>query len=194
MSAEKPKKGLVARLFFRALVWIYRRGGWTATGTAPPFPKYVLIAVPHTTGWDFPNLIGVCDEVGIEPQFMAKASLFRWPIGRFMRSVGGIPVDRMSAEHMVPQMVEVFAARERLALVIAPEGTRDAVDQWRTGYYRIALAAGVPIVCSYMDYKRRRAGVGPVIHPTGDREADMKIAHDFYRKVLPADVKGFRHQ
>ncbi|MBV7257878.1 lysophospholipid acyltransferase family protein [Pacificimonas sp. WHA3] len=185
------EKGWFARLFFRLLVWLYRRGGWTATGEAPAVPKYVLIAVPHTTNWDFPNLIGVADELGMEPYFIAKSSLFRWPMGRFMRSVGGIPVDRAAAKDMVQQMVDEFAAHETLALVIAPEGTRSAVDEWRSGFYRIAMAAGVPIVCSYMDYQRRRVGIGPMIYPTGDYEVDMETAFAFYRDILPAHVPGF---
>ncbi|MGB3722884.1 MAG: lysophospholipid acyltransferase family protein [Pacificimonas sp.] len=183
--------GWFARLIRWLLVGFYQRGGWTTIGPRPPFDKYVLIAVPHTTNWDFPNLLGVTDELGVRVSFIAKSSLFRWPMGRFMRSVGGLPVDRAAAADMVEQMATEFAARETLVLTVAAEGTRNAVDKWRTGFYRIARAANVPIVCGFMDYGRRRAGIGPIIHPTGDYDADMQVAYDFYRDIIPKHPSGY---
>ena len=124
--------------------------------------------------------MGVTRELGLQTHFMAKTSLFRWPFGNFMRQMGGVPVDRSAAGDMVQQMIAEFATREDFILTIAPEGTRKTVDAWRTGFYRIAHGAGVPIVCGFMDYGNRRAGLGPVIHPTGDYEKDMTPAFAFY--------------
>jgi len=175
--------GFAARLLRRALVALYRHGGWTSTGIVPEPQRFVLIAAPHTSNWDFPNFLGVTHALGIRTHFMAKASLFRWPIGGFMRQVGGVRLDRATAKDTVAQMIDEFARRDEFVLTIAPEGTRGAVTRWRTGFYQIALGAGVPIVCGYMDYATRRSGLGPVIVPTGDYEADMAPAFAFYRGV-----------
>ena len=172
--------GWMARALHALLMFIYRRHRFTAVGTPPPERRYVIIAVPHTSNWDFPNYMGVTRELGLETHFMAKTSLFRWPFGNFMRQMGGVPVDRSAAGDMVQQMVAEFAAREDFILTIAPEGTRKSVTAWRTGFYRIAHGAGVPIVCGFMDYGNRRAGLGPVIYPTGDYEKDMAPAFAFY--------------
>ncbi len=184
--------GWLARFVRWLMVGFWQRGGWTVVGEAPPFEKYVLIAVPHTSNWDFPNLLGLTDELGMRVHFMAKSSLFRWPFGTFLRQTGGVPVDRAAAQDMVEQMAAEFARRDRFVLTIAAEGTRNAVGKWRTGFYRIAVAAGVPIVCGFMDYGRRRGGIGPVIHPTGDYDADMQVAYDFYRDMIPKHPEGYR--
>ena len=178
---EKP--GLAARLLRRLLVALYRRGGWTSVGTVPEPQRFVLIAVPHTSNWDFPNFLGVTHALGIRTHFIAKSSLFRWPMGGFMRQVGGVRLDRARAKDTVQQMVDEFARRDDFVLTIAPEGTRGAVGKWRTGFYQIALGAGVPIVCGFMDYPTRTSGLGPVIVPTGDYDADMAPAFAFYRGI-----------
>ncbi|MEO0501297.1 MAG: lysophospholipid acyltransferase family protein [Pseudomonadota bacterium] len=170
----------------------WRRGGWTVTQDAPLPPRCVLIAVPHTSNWDFPNVMALTDQLGVRIHFMAKVSLFRPPFGRFMRQMGGVPVDRAAAGDMVNQMTDEFARRDEFVLTIAAEGTRRAVDRWRSGFYRIAMAAEVPIVCGYMDYGRRRAGLGPVIHPTGDYDADMTVAHRFYQDMKGRHPDGYR--
>lgn len=183
-SDGPPRMGLLAHFVRAILLFIYRRHNFTAVGTPPDEKRFVIIAVPHTSNWDFPNYIGLTHELGLTTHFMAKASLFKWPIGRFMRQVGGVPVERSANRDMVQQMVDEFARRDEFVLTVAPEGTRQKVAGWRTGFYRIAHGAGVPIVCGFMDYKTKRAGVGPVIVPTGDYEADMAPAFAFYRDML----------
>jgi 1-acyl-sn-glycerol-3-phosphate acyltransferase len=183
VGANDETPGLAARLFRRVLIALYQHGGWISTGTVPAPQRFVLIAVPHTSNWDFPNFLGVTHALGIRTHFMAKASLFRWPLGGFMRQVGGVKLDRATARDTVAQMIDEFARRDEFVLTIAPEGTRGAVSRWRTGFYQIALGAGVPIVCGYMDYAKRISGLGPVIMPTGDYEADMAPAFAFYAGV-----------
>ena len=171
---------LLSRIVRRLLLLLYRSHGWRAEGVVPEPRRFVIIAAPHTSNWDFLYFLGLTGDLGIKAHFMAKTSLFRWPFGNFMRQMGGVPVDRSAAGDMVQQMIAEFAAREDFILTIAPEGTRKTVDAWRTGFYRIAHGAGVPIVCGFMDYGNRRAGLGPVIHPTGDYEKDMAPAFAFY--------------
>ncbi len=162
------------------LLWLFRRGGWTVVGRAPPMRKAVLIGAPHTSNWDFVVFLGVTHAFGIGPRFMGKSSLFRWPLTRFMRDMGGAPVDRSASRNAVEQTIEAFAAHDDFHLVIAPEGTRGGANAWKTGFYHIALGAGVPIVPGHIDYDKRVAGLGDPIIPTGDYAADMARIAAFY--------------
>ena len=184
-EAAAVRPTVLSRLLRRALLWFYRRQGWTAVGTPPPGGRYVLIAAPHTSNWDFVYFLGLANTLRLDAKFMAKDSLFRWPLGRFMRDMGGIAIDRRHRRNVVQAMIEEFRKRDRFVLTIAPEGTRSAVTQWRTGFYQIALGAGVPMVVGLMDYGTRTGGLGPTIMPTGDYAADMRQIAEVYRSVTP---------
>ncbi|WP_438729168.1 1-acyl-sn-glycerol-3-phosphate acyltransferase [Parasphingorhabdus sp. DH2-15] len=188
----EPPMGFLARMVFRLLVFIYRCHKFTAIGEKPAFPKFIIIAVPHTSNWDFPNYVGLTRELGLRTRFMAKSSLFKWPMTRFMAQVGGVPVERDSTRDMVQQMADKIAQSKEFILTIAPEGTRSASTRWRTGFYHIAMAANIPIVCGFMDYGSRRAGLGPVIHPTGDYEKDMAPAFAFYEGMTGLRGEGLK--
>ena len=185
MTTELRTPSLLSRLFRKALVAIYRRQGWTAYGEVPSPRKFVLIAAPHTSNWDFLYFIGLTEELGIMPHFMAKKSLFRWPWKNFLLDMGGVPVDRGSKQNYVQAMIDEFARRTEFMLTIAPEGTRGAVRQWKTGFYHIAMGAKVPLVVGMMDYARKNGGLGPAIWPTGDYQADMAKIAAIYEKVVP---------
>ena len=185
MAIEDRKPSLLSRLVRKALIAFYRGRGWKAHGSAPADGRCVIIAAPHTSNWDFLYFIGLTEDLGLQPHFMAKDSLFRWPMGRFMRDMGGVPVVRSSRQNVVDAMVAEFARRDRFMLTIAPEGTRGKVGQWRTGFYHIAMKAGVPLVVGMMDYGTKTGGLGPAIWPTGDYAADMAKIFEVYRTVTP---------
>lgn len=185
MSLEERKPSWLSRIFRKALVGIYKRHGWRAYGNVPEPRKFVLIAAPHTSNWDFVYFLGLTDELGIKPHFMAKTSLFRWPFTNFMLDMGGVPVDRSSNKNYVQQMIDEFHRRQEFMLTIAPEGTRGTVKAWKTGFYHIAMGAGVPLVVGMMDYASRSGGLGPAIWPTGDYAADMKKIAEIYATVTP---------
>ena len=176
---------MVARAVRRLLLMLYRMRGWQAVGEVPEPRRFIIIAAPHTSNWDFVNYLGLTADLGIRPHFMGKLSLFRWPIGGFMRQMGGVPVDRRNASNIVQQMAEEFGRRDEFMLTVAPEGTRGKARKWRTGFYQIALAARVPLVCGLMDYGRKVGGLGPAIMPTGDYAEDMKKIMEFYKSVTP---------
>ena len=183
---EDPPPALLSRLIRRALLWLYRALGWKAVGTPPDDRRGVIIAAPHTSNWDFLYFLGLTDALGVKAHFMGKKELFRWPLKRFMRDMGGVPVDRSKrGSDYVEQMVAEFARRKRFMLTVAPEGTRGAVRTWRTGFYYIALGAKVPMLCGLMDYRTKTGGLGPAIWPSGDYAADMKQVAAFYRSVTP---------
>ena len=159
--------------------------GWHIEGAPPADKKFILVGAPHTSNWDFAVFLGATDELGIHPSFIGKHSLFRWPMRRFMFDMGGIPVDRTKRSNYVEQVVAEFARRDELALVIAPEGTRDTDGSWKSGFYHIAVGARVPVVPAWINRRTRRAAIGPAIRPTGDYAADLRRIADFYRTQEP---------
>lgn len=177
--------GLVARAVRRLLLLLYRMRGWKAVGEVPEPRRFVLIAAPHTSNWDFVNFLGLAGDLRIRPHFMGKLSLFRWPLAGFMEQMGGIPVDRRGGTNVVQQMADEFAHRAEFILTIAPEGTRGKTKKWRTGFYQIALAARVPLVVGFMDYSKKTGGLGPLIWPSGDFRADMLKVLETYKNCIP---------
>ena len=145
----------------------------------------MLVGAPHTSNWDFAVFLGATDELGIKPSYLGKHSLFGWPLGRFMLDMGGIPVDRSKRANYVEQVVAEFDKRDELALVIAPEGTRHSDGRWKSGFYHIAMGAGVPIVPAWLDRRRRCAEIGPPIWPSGDYRADIREIAEWYRSAWP---------
>jgi len=164
---------------------IFKLSGWKAEGQRPDISKYVVIAAPHTSNWDFVYTVCLGFIFRTKSHIMLKDAWFRWPLGFFFRWLGTIPVERSKSSSVVAQSIQAFHEHTRLVLVIAPSGTRKKVMYWKTGFYYIAKGADVPIVLGYLDYRRKAGGIGPIINPTGDIEADMKIIRDFY-----ADIKG----
>ena len=187
--ARARAPSLLSRAVKGLVLWLYRRRGWQLEGQAPSSPRCVIIGAPHTSNWDFVFFIGTTHEFGLEPRFMGKASLFHWPLRHFMFDMGGVPVKRSAKGNYAEAMIGAFALHDRFALVIAPEGTRSAVPKWRSGFYHIALGAGVPIVCAWVDNIGMRGGLGMEIMPSGDIVADMAKIAAFYRKVMPGHAK-----
>jgi 1-acyl-sn-glycerol-3-phosphate acyltransferase len=164
----------------RLVLWIF---GWRVEGELPADPKLVLIAAPHTSGWDGVFMLAVAWTLGVRLAWMGKRSLFRGWRGPFLRRWGGIPVDREAPTGLVGTLVEAFAAAPTLALAIPPSGTRARANHWRSGFYHIALAAKVPIVCAYLDYARKVAGLAPAHRLSGNVSEDMDRIRTVYASV-----------
>jgi 1-acyl-sn-glycerol-3-phosphate acyltransferase len=172
-----PQPGTAAML---ARAWL-SSFGWRIAGVAPDVPKAVVVAAPHTSNWDLPFTLAVAAALGVRISWMGKHTLFRPPFGALMKALGGLSVDRRSPHGAVGEAIHLLARHERLFLVIAPAGTRTGTDhQWKTGFYRIAQGAGVPIVLGFLDYGRKVAGLGTVFTPTGDMERDIAKIREFY--------------
>ena len=160
--------------------WIVVRAGWKLVGEFPNVPKLVFVAAPHSSWWD--GVWGLLFKValGLDASFMAKRELFFWPLGPLLRRLGAIPIERSAAHGVVPQMVQRFAASERLWLGIAAEGTRKKVRKWKSGFWHIAREAGVPVMLVYFHYPEKTIGVGPLLETTPDLDADMARIRAFY--------------
>lgn len=157
--------------------------GWTFEANPQAVPKYVVIAAPHTSNWDFFYTMLVAFALRIKVYAMGKKSLTEGPFGRVMLWFGIIPIDRSQANSVVAQTIETFNQHDNLVIIIPPSGTRNKVQYWKTGFYHIAHGAGVPIALGYIDYKRKCGGIGPFITPSGDIEKDMMEIREFYKNI-----------
>jgi len=162
---------------------ILRLFGWDTNGALPQgIEKAVVISAPHTSYLDF--VIGRLTfwAIKVNIRFLIKKDVFFFPLGYFLRRLGGLPVDRgRYKSNMVGQVVKLFQENTSLLVVITPEGTRRRVDQWKKGFYLIALEARVPVALSFIDYRNKTGGIGPVFHPTGDYRKDLAFIQDFYK-------------
>ncbi len=171
--------------------WIGRVGlslfGWKVVGSFPRVPKVVIIVAPHTSNWDFIAGFWAYLALDLHANWFGKHTLFVWPFGALFRHFGGIPVHRESgtARQMVDVYADAFQARERMVLALAPEGTRRKVVEWKSGFHRIALRAGVPIIPVALDYRLRRVIVGPAVQPSEDWEGDIARIKALYAGVTP---------
>jgi 1-acyl-sn-glycerol-3-phosphate acyltransferase len=170
-----------------------RLAGWRLEGALPPeATRCVFIAAPHTSNWDLPYTLMCAFVLRLNIRWMGKASLFRFPFGPVMRWLGGIAVRREQSNNLVAASAQALqAATGPLQLVVPPEGTRGRTRRWKTGFYFIAQQARVPIILAYMDYTDKRAGLGPVFHPTGDVEADMAAIKRFYAPIRGKRADSF---
>lgn len=159
--------------------------GWRIEGEIPGEPKFVAIAAPHTSYWDFPHMMAFGFATGQHISFLMKASMFRGPLGTLLRGLGGIPVDRSGSRGLVEAVAQALEKTDELILVIAAEGSRSRRDYWKSGFYHVARGAGVPVALGYLDYGKRVVGYGPALWLTGDIESDMESIAEFY-----ADKRG----
>jgi 1-acyl-sn-glycerol-3-phosphate acyltransferase len=147
--------------------------GWRIDGEFPDQPKLLAIVAPHTSNWDFPLGLAAVYALGLRVRFLGKHTLFYPPLGWLMRWFGGTPVFRNAPQGAVAQVVEVFQREPAIFLAIAPAGTRTRGTPWRSGFYHMAHAAGVPIIPIAFDGGRRAIRVFPLFHTSGDYDADL---------------------
>jgi 1-acyl-sn-glycerol-3-phosphate acyltransferase len=157
--------------------------GWTYVGAKEKPPKYVVIAAPHTSNWDFFYTMLVAFALDIKVFAMGKKSLTEGPLGKLMLWLGVIPIDRDKSNNVVVQTIDTFNKHDNLVVIIPPSGTRNKVKYWKTGFYHIAHGAGVPIALGFIDYKKKQGGLGPFIKTSGDIDKDMKVIRAFYANV-----------
>ena len=170
---------------------LMRISGWRFEGELPNIPKMVLIVAPHTSNWDFP--VGLMAKVALRlgGTFIGKHTLFRWPFGGLMRALGGIPVDRSATTGFVSEVARALRDADRMTVVLAPEGTRRRIPQWKSGFYRIAVEAGAPILPVGFDYSRKVVFFAPLLHPTGDYEKDLAELRSHFRPDMARKPENY---
>lgn len=169
-------RGLRARLAW----WLLRAFDWRVVLAAPVPARCVIAFHPHTSNWDFPVGLAAKWVVGIDFRWVGKDSLFATPFAPLLRRWGGIPVNRRESTGFVGQMHDALTRHDEFRLVIAPEGTRAAAPYWKSGFWHLARAAGVPIGLAFVDYASREIGIGAWIDTTDDAHADVARMAAFY--------------
>ena len=176
---------LLAKIFFQLK-------GWKVRGGIPVgIKKCVLIAAPHTSNWDFLYGSFAWKLFGLDVKYLAKKELFWFPLGVFLRAIGGIPVDRKKNTNLVDAMVELVNNKDDIIVLMTPEGTRKKVDKWKTGFYHLALKANIPIVLGKINYKAKEAVIDGTFIPNGNIEKDFEIIRAFYKDVVGRNPENF---
>ena len=173
--------------------------GWSIERPAPDVihEKCVMICAPHTSNWDFIITLAIMSQLGVKASYAIKKEWMRFPFRPVLKALGCIAIDRRprqegeERESTVKAIARLFTQRDKLCLMIAGEGTRSLRTEWKTGFYYIALEAGVPICLGYLDYKKKIGGIPAVIYPTGDLDADMKKIMAFYADKAAKHPKNF---
>lgn len=170
---------------------VFWLAGWSLNPNWPKgVKKAVLIAIPHTSNWDLLYARAAFYLMDIPVKFTIKKEVMVGPMGWFLKGLGGIAIDRKRVpggkrQTYTEAMTQMLQNSQELVIMVTPEGTRKAVKKWKTGFYHIALGADVPIVVGYLDYKKKEAGIGPVLVPTGDVEGQIKELMAYGRTVTP---------
>jgi len=176
-SVPRTRSGRFPRWLARTLL---RIGGWRVVGAVPDFPKAVLIGAPHSSNWDGIWGLAVKVALGLDVRVFAKHQLFWWPLGPILRRLGVIKVNRGDTRGLVEQTLDRFRNEERFWVGIAPEGTRKRVERWKPGFWKIAKAAGVPVVPAYFHYPEKIIGIGEAFHLGDDMDADLARLRAWY--------------
>ena len=170
--------------FWKAMGRTYLRlAGWRIEGAFPVQPRVVCIVAPHTSNWDFLLGVAIVFAVELRVSWLGKHALFRPPFRSFLRWLGGIPVDRRASHGVVGECARAFAAAPALMLALAPEGTRKGVSQWKTGFYQIAVKAGVPIFPVGFDYRDHVIRLMPLFTLGGDLDSDLRRIQSLFDSV-----------
>lgn len=172
----------IIQRFCRLLVRLW---GWKVDTWEIPREngKVVALGVPHTANWDSIMMIVMVAAMGNRLRWLVKKELDLPVIGWLLRLTGGIFIERRGSLGVVDQVIEIINESDEIFLALAPEGTRSKVDRWKTGFYYIALGAEVPIALGYLDYGKKRGGIGKIIMPSGDIKADEPIFQEFYKDI-----------
>lgn len=165
--------------------------GWRIAGRLPDAPRYVIIVAPHTSNYDFFVGLAAKFALGLKARWLGKHSLFRGPVGWILRALGGIPVDRARPDGTVEAVLEELHASPTFVLALSPEGTRKHIPHWKTGFYRIALAADVPVAPVAFDWSTRTIALLPPFRVTGDQAADIAHLRGLYRREMARRPEGF---
>ena len=177
-NAPRVRDNRLARWFGRTLL---RLGGWRMVGAFPDIPKLVLIGAPHSSNWDGVWGFAAKLALGLDLRILGKRELFWWPMGALLRRLGVIAIDRDASHGVVDQVAERIRGADRFWFGLAPEGTRTPGVRWKTGFWKIAKAADVPVLPAYFHYPDKTLGIGPLLTLTDDMAADIVRIRAWYR-------------
>jgi len=169
---------------------VFKIFGWKVQGALPEnVDKAVMIAAPHTSNWDFFWTRAAFFILKVPVRYTVKKELLKFPLNLILNPLGAIGIDRGKKQadgnkkSMTDVMIDLFDKRDKLIVLVTPEGTRSYNPNWKTGFYRVAEGAGVSILCGFLDYDKKIAGIGPEFVPDGRLEEQIESIKDFYRPI-----------
>lgn len=170
----------------------YKILGWKFVGEFDrSVKKCVFVVAPHTSWHDFYIGILIRKIMDIQIDFVGKKELFKPPFGWYFKWVGGTPLDRTPGQNKVEAIAKIFETKDIFRLAMAPEGTREKTDRWKTGFYYIAKAANVPLVLVAFDFGKKAVKFSEPFYPTDDIDTDLKEILSFYDGVKGKDPNKF---
>jgi len=163
--------------------------GWKIKGEFPDIKKSVIIFAPHTSYWD--GLYGklYLMQLGIKYKFLSKKEFFKFPLKYFFIIFGSIPV--YENKKYIDYVVGLFNNSKELHLVLSPEGHLAKVTRWKKGYFYMAVKADIPIVVSYLDYKKKEIGIKGVIYNPTDISIVRKEIAQLYSDITAKYPENF---
>ena len=191
-ARPRPRRGLGMDLYHWLGDIALGLGGWRCEGDWPTCDRAVVVCAPHTSNWDGVWMLAAAGHYRVRLRYMGKQSLTQGPFGWFVKWTGCVPIDRSRRNDVVQAMADAFAAEEQLTLAIPPEGTREAVDHWKSGFYHIAVAARVPIILAVLDYGTRTVRISGLLRPSGDYAADFPLIASHYAGMAGKHPAKFR--
>jgi 1-acyl-sn-glycerol-3-phosphate acyltransferase len=159
--------------------------GWKPVNGVMPHKKAIIIGVPHTSAWDFVISYFYYTSVGGVAHTMIKKEFFFWPIGFFVKKMGGIPIDRARGGTITKQIIHEMNSRDEMHLAITPEGTRKLNKRWKAGFHTIAKATGATVYLGFFDFGRKEIGWHETLELTDDADADIRRMKAYYRNLAP---------
>ena len=137
---------------------------------------------PHTSNWDFALAMLVMLSIGVKASWLAKDTIFRWPVKSLLLALGGVPVNRSAPEGLLQQLARWYEQNERMVIGITPEGTRSKTEKWKSGFLRLAKKVDVPVLLAGLDYKSKTFVLGELYYPGDDTENDMKEIRQYFKR------------
>jgi 1-acyl-sn-glycerol-3-phosphate acyltransferase len=162
--------------------FLLKIAGWRTNGSVVSEPKCILVGVPHTSAWDFVVSWIFYTSLGGKASILIKKELFFWPLGFFLKKMGGIPIVRSKGANVIRQIICQFNERDYMHLAITPEGTRKRTKKWKAGFHTIARNADVPVYLVSFDWGRKELTIWGSFELTDDANADIKRMKDFFRE------------
>lgn len=157
------------------LKFFFYASGWKISGGVDPAVRKAIFAVaPHWDNSDFFLGLGTRAAMNRKIAYLGKAELFRPPFGFIFRALGGIPVYRSEKHNLVESQVEAVKGADDALVALAPEGTRKNVPRLKSGFYYIALGAGIPVIMVGFDKARKEVKIAEPFYPSGDFKQDMQ--------------------
>ena len=156
---------------------IIKASGWKIKGHISDVyenKKFVAIVAPHTSNWDAVVGLAAIAAIDLKVYFIGKHTVFNGLLGKFMKYMGGIPVDRSKPGGIIKDLLRQIEDKKNGLIGLAPEGTRSKVDEWKTGFLRIAKEINAEIVLTGIDFEHKRFVFGEIFKPSS------KIAQDFF--------------